>query len=154
MIDKPEIVHTEHQPTATLRVTVPRAEIQKVMGPGLQEVHAAVAAQNAGVAGPWFTHHLRMDPAVFDFEICVPVERPIVASGRVQPGAWPAMKVVRTVYHGPYEGLGAAWHEFVTRIDAEGLSPAPDFWERYLAGPESGPDPAGWRTELSRPLNG
>jgi hypothetical protein len=30
---------------------------------------AAVAAQGIAPAGPWFTHHLRMDPATFDFEI-------------------------------------------------------------------------------------
>ncbi len=28
----------------------------------------------------------------------------------------------------------------------------PDLWECYAAGPESGPDPAKWRTELNRPL--
>ena len=27
-------------------------------------------------------------------------------------------------------------------IDAEGHTPAPDLWEIYVAGPESGPDPA------------
>ena len=25
-------------------------------------------------------------------------------------------------------------------------------WERYLVGPESGPDAANWRTELNKPL--
>jgi len=28
-----------------------------------------------------------------------------------------------------------------------------DLWEVYVAGPESGPDPATWRTELNRPLS-
>jgi len=37
-------------------------------------------------------------------------------------------------------------------ITAEGHSPAPDLWECYVAGPESNPDPANWRTELNRPL--
>jgi hypothetical protein len=41
---------------------------------------------------------LRMDPAVFDFEICVPISTPVVATGRVKPSEWPAMSVVRTVY--------------------------------------------------------
>ena len=52
---------------------IPRAEIQKVMGPGYREVMAAVAAQGIAPVGPWFTHHLRMDPDTFDFEIGVPV---------------------------------------------------------------------------------
>ena len=32
----------------------------------------------------------------------------VKASDRVQPGEWPAMSVVRTIYHGGYEGLGGA----------------------------------------------
>lgn len=98
--------------TAIIHLTVPRSEIQSVMGPGLSEVMAAVAAQGLGPAGPWFTHHPRMAPDVFDFESSVPVTAPFTAVGRVKPSQWPAMKVARTVSHGAFEGLGAAWGEF------------------------------------------
>ena len=115
---------------------------------------ATVAAQGIATAGPWFTHHLRMDPGIFDFEICVPVTAPVAATGRVSPGQLPAAKVARTVYRGPYEGLGAAWGEFNAWIAAKGFTPGPDLWEIYVAGPESSPDPSAWRTELNRPLVG
>jgi effector-binding domain-containing protein len=69
----------------------------------------------------------------------------------VKPGR-PALKVVRTVYHGPYEGLDGAWQEFSARTKANGHKTAGDLYECYLVGPESSPDPANWRTELSRPL--
>ncbi len=152
MIETPRITRTAARLTAALRLTVPRAQIQSVMGPGLSEVVAAVAAQGIPPAGPWLTHHFRMDPDVFDFEICVPVMKPVVAAGRVKPGQWPAMKVARTIYQGPYEGLGAAWGEFDEWIAANGHKPGPDLWECYVAGPESSPDPARWQTELNRPL--
>lgn len=152
MLDKPEIVQTAAQSTAVLRLTIPRAEIQNVMGPGYREVMAAVAAQGIAPVGPWLTHHLRMDPDTFDFEICVPVAAPISAAGRVQPGQLPAATVARTVYRGRYEGLSAAWGEFMAWIAAQGHTPAPDLWEIYVAGPESSPDPANWRTELNRPI--
>ncbi len=152
MIDKPEITKTAAQHTAMIHLTVSRAEIQKVMGPGLSEVHAALAAQGIAAAGPWLTHHLKMDPKTFDFEICVPVKSPVSAAGRVKPGRLPAAKVARTVYHGGYEGLGQAWAELSDWIKAEGLKPAPDLWEVYVAGPESGPDPSTYRTELNKPL--
>jgi effector-binding domain-containing protein len=152
MIDKPRIVETTDQLTAVLHLTVPREEIQTAMGPGVCEVFAAVAAQAIAPAGPWFTHHLRRPTDTFDFEICVPVTRPMTESGRVVPSRWPAMKVVRTVYRGPYEGLGAAWGEFLEWIAANSYQPALDLWERYLAGPESSQDPADWRTELNQPL--
>jgi effector-binding domain-containing protein len=153
MLDTPQIAKTTNQLTAVIRLTIPREEIRNVMGPGIAELMAAVAAQGIAAAGPWFTHHLRMDPATFDFEIGVPVTAPVAASGRVQAGHLPATTVARTVYHGPYEGLGSAWGEFDTWIEAKGHRPGPDFWECYVVGPEANPDPANWRTQLNRPLS-
>ena len=152
MLDTPWITRSAAQLTALIRRTVPRGEIQNVMGPGLGEVRATIAAQGLVPAGPWFTHHLRMDPNTFDFEICVPVTAPVAASGRVQPGELADSKVARTIYHGVYEGLAAAWGECHAWIAAHGHTPAADLWECYVSGPESNLDPATWRTELNRPL--
>jgi len=152
MLDKPEIAQTAEQATAIIRFTIPRNEIQNVMGPGYHELMAAITAQGIAPAGPWFTHHLRMDPETFDFELGVPISAPISAAGRVKAGQLPAATVARTVYHGDYEGLGNAWAEFDAWIAAEGHTPGPNLWECYVAGPESNPDPASWRTELNRPL--
>src|SRR5262249_24788300 len=154
MLEKPKITQTTDQLTAVIHLTVPREEIRKVMGPGISEVMATVAAQGLVATGPWSTPHVRMDPATFAFEICVPVNAPVTAAGRVQPGVLPARTVARTLYHGDYEGLPEAWGEFMTWIAAEGLTPAADLWECYTVGPETSPDPADWRTELNRPLIG
>lgn len=152
MLDQPTIVQTVTRLTAIIHLTVPRDEIQHVMGPGISEIFAAIAAQGIAPAGPWFTHHRTMHPEFFDFEISVPVAAPVVPMGRVQPGVWPAMKVAQTIYRGGYEGLGDAWGEFNDWIAAHGHRPTPDLWECYVAGPESGSDPAQWCTELNRPL--
>ena len=152
MIDKPQIVQTAAQATAVIHLTVPREEIRSVMGPGHRELMAAVAAQGIVPAGPWFTHHFKVPDETFDFEIGVPLSTPVAAAGRVRPGQLPAARVARTVYHGPYEGLPSAWGEFMDWVGAGGHTPATDLWEIYVAGPESGPDPATWRTELNRPL--
>jgi effector-binding domain-containing protein len=154
MIETPQIIETTALPMAFLPLKVPASEIRNVMIPGLNEVKAALAAQGVAETGPWFTHHLRKPKDTFEFEICVPVSAPIVAAGRVQPGAWPAMKLVRTVYHGDYSGLGGGWGEFETWIAKTGYKTAEDLWERYLTSMEAGPDPANWRTELNRPLVG
>ncbi len=154
MLDQPQVTQSDDQLVASIRITVPRPKIREVMGPGRQELMAAIAAQGIGTTGPWFTHHLKMDPAVFDFEICVPVASPVFPVGRVNSGKLRAAKVARTVYHGPYEGLGEAWGEFKAWIAANGYATRPDLWERYVAGPESSPDPAAWSTELNQPLNG
>jgi effector-binding domain-containing protein len=152
MIDTPEITQSVAQQAAVIRITIPREEIRNVMGPGIGELMAAVATQGITPAGPVFSHHLRTDAKTFDFEVGVPIATPVAASGRVRPGQLPAAQVARTVYHGDYEGLGAGWGELDAWIKAEGLTTGPDFWERYVAGPESSPDPATWRTELNRPL--
>lgn len=154
MIDTPKIVAVAAQRAAVIRLTVAREDIQKVMGRAMGEVMAAVAAQGMAPAGPLFSHHFRMDPGVFDFEVGVPVAAPVAASGRVQAGELPAARVARTIYHGGYEGLGAAWGEFGAWIAANGHTPAADLWECYVAGPESSADPVEWRTELNRPLVG
>jgi hypothetical protein len=106
MLDKPQITQTPDQLTAVIRLTIPRPEIRTVMGPGVRELMAAVAAQGIAPTGPWFSHHLRMEPNIFDFEISVPVTSPVAAVGRVKPGLWPATKVARTVYRGPIANCG------------------------------------------------
>jgi effector-binding domain-containing protein len=152
MLDKPQIIQTDAQETAIIRLTIPREEIRTVMGPGLTELMTAIASQGISPTGPWFTYHLRMDPDVFDFEISVPVSAPVKPVGRVKSSRLSSRKVARTVYHGPYEGLGDAWGEFMDWIEENGHKPAQDLWECYVAGPESNSNPATWRTQLNRPL--
>ena len=152
MLDEPEIRTTTARHAAVIRLTVSRAEIQTVMGPAIGEVLAAVAAQEKTPTGPVFAHHFRIDPDVFDFEVGVPLDSPVTASGRVTAGTLPAATVARTIYHGPYEGLEAAWGRFDEWITAQGHTLAADVWECYLTGPESADDPSAWQTELNRPL--
>ena len=152
MIDTPQITHSTAQPTAFIHLTIPRDEIRNVMGPGISELMSTIAAQGIAPTGPWFNHHLKMHPDIFDFQISVPVASAVKPTGRVQAGVLPATKVARTVYHGPYEGLGDAWGEFSDWVEAQNLEPAEDLWECYTSGPESSPDPTQWRTELNRPL--
>ena len=111
MLDAPQIVDSVARLTAVIRLTIPRHEIHRVMGPAIGEVFAAVAAQGLAPVGPVFSHHFVMNPDTFDFEVGVPVASPVAPAGRVRPSRLPATRVARTTYHGPYEGLGAAWGE-------------------------------------------
>lgn len=154
MLDTPQITRTSWVRSAVIRVTIPRTDIQQAMGAGIQELMSTLAAQGVAPGGPWYTHHLRMDPDVFDFEIGVPISAPVTPKGRVRAGELPAARVARVVYRGGYEGLGNAWGEFEKWLAAEGHKPRPDLWEVYVAGPETSADPAEWRTELNRPLEG
>lgn len=152
MIETPQIDDSAPVVTAVIRLTIPKDRIQQEMGPAIQELMAAVASQGIGPAGPLYSHHFRIDPAVWDFEVGVPVTRAVQPTGRVVPGSLPAARVARTIYQGGYEGLGGAWGAFGAWVKTSGHTPAQNMWERYVKGPESGPDPATWRTELVQPL--
>ena len=54
MIDTPQITQSDAQLTAIIRLTIPRAQIRNVMGPGIGELLATVAAQGIAPAGPVF----------------------------------------------------------------------------------------------------
>ena len=152
MIEPPFLADSPARLIAFIHLTIPREQIREVMGPGIGEVMAALSAQGIRPAGPWFTHHLRIDPSIFDFNLCVPVNSRVTPVGRVQSGEHPAARVARTVYHGTYENLGAAWGEFMDWIRASGHTPMESAWECYLKGPESSEDPNDWQTELNRPI--
>ena len=152
MISIPQIFQTEAEAAAVIHLTVPRSEMRKVFGPAVGELMAALAEQGVKPSSAVFAHHLKMSPDTFDFELGVKVSAPVKATGRVKPGALPAVKVARTVYSGPYEGLPSAWGEFNKWLKANGYEQAENLWEVYLVGPQSSPDPANWRTELNRPL--
>ncbi len=150
LIDAPQIVQTAAQHTALIHLVIPKDQIQELMGPGIEELMSTVGSQGIQIIGPWFTHHNRMSPDQWDFEISVPVASPIKAAGRVKPGTWPAMKMVRTHYRGPFEQLGEAWGEFDGWTEANKINTDDELWEVYLVGPESGPDSSKWTTQLSR----
>lgn len=152
MLSPVSIVQTEVQPAAVIHITIARDKIQEVMGAAIGEVIAAVQSQDIGPTGPVFAHHFDMSPGVFDFEVGVPVSAPVNPTGRVKPGELPAAKVARTIYTGPYEGLGDAWGDFIDDLEAQGHQLAPNLWECYLTDPVSTADPSKFQTELNRPL--
>lgn len=150
--EQPHIAELPARDIAVIPVQCTRAEMPNAMARGVAELLDAVRAQGAQPAGPVFTHHLRHPTDTFDFEIGVPVDRPIGPLGRVQSSEWPAMRVARAVHRGRYEDLPQAWGAFMAWIGRQGLQPTGDLWECYLAGPETGLDTSAWRTELNQPL--
>lgn len=153
MLDQPTApIVTEAQPAAVIHITVPRDQIQEVMGPAIHEVIATTQAQGIGPKGPVFAHHFGMTPGIFNFEVGVPISGPVQPVGRVKAGEIPSTTILRTVYTGPYEGLGQAWGNFQDIIESQGHKLGPNLWERYLSGPESSEDSSTFRTELNQTI--
>jgi effector-binding domain-containing protein len=152
MLTEPEVGWSPPQQTAVVHITIPRAEIGSIMGPTIGEVSTGIAAQGIIPSGPWFARYLKMEPGTFEMEVGIPVETPVAPAGRLEPSELPAGRVARATYRGPYEGLHPAWGEFGRWIEESGLVPRQGQWESYVRGPESDPDPTGWRTELVIPV--
>lgn len=152
MIETPTIITTVRRDIAVIHHLIPRAEMMQIWAPGMLELFGVLTAQGVAPAGAVFAHHFKITDETFEFDLGVPVARPVAPSGRVRPDEWPAQRAARTVMHGDYAGLPGAWGEFSAWMKAEGHEQAEDLWESYTIGPADTPDPKGWRTELVRPL--
>jgi effector-binding domain-containing protein len=87
---------------------IPGRDMPKYMDPAIQEIiKRHLTAQGMQTAGPMFSYHHRRPSDTFDFEIGFPVSKAIKPEGRVINSTLPAVKVVRSVYQGPYE----AWRK-------------------------------------------
>lgn len=151
MIETPQIVQTEAQLIAAIHLTIPGADMPKVMGPGFNELQHTLEHQHITPTGRWLNHHFRMPRDTFDFEIALPVDDTVAATERVKMSQLPATKALRTVYHGGYEGLGNAWGELIAWAKANDHKFSGEFWEQYTVGPEAG-DSSNYRTELTLAL--
>lgn len=152
LLTEPLVTLSESSTIAAVRLTIPRAAIQAEMGAAINEVLAALTAQSLRPAGPLISHHLTLSSTTFDFEVGFPIDGQLAPTGRVFQSSIPESKVLRAIYQGPYEGLFTAWSEFDRKVKALGRKVRPDIWERYLLGPESGPDASKYITELNVPL--
>lgn len=152
MLETPELIDVPQQHTAVIRLHIPFDECQEHFGPAVGELFAELERQGIAPAGPLFDHHFSAPDTHFDFEIGVPVSKPVVPNGRVIPSERPAFRAVKAVLVGGYENLPEAWPELMQWIAEQGLQAATDFWQVFAKGPDSDPDPATWRTELVRAL--
>lgn len=148
-MQSPEIIITQPLQAASIYACIPAADIRQQMPKLLAELYAGVKQQGQAPAGSWFAHHHQPPAKFFDFDACVPVSQPIRADGRITPLEMPAVRVVRTVHFGSYEGLPGAWQALRRWIGENKLAVKKAFIERYLIDPGMEADPAKLQTELS-----
>ena len=149
MIDQPTQATLPAQQVASIRLHIPVQNMRADFPAALDELSTALTQQGIPPTGPVFAHHFRRPTDTFDFQVCIPAQRPVLPVGRVQPVALPAFAVLRTTYHGDYAGLPHAWGDFIAAIPPTGPAQRGDFVETYLVGPRDNPDSTQWRTGLS-----
>ncbi len=149
MITPPEVLNTQEVITAAIPLVIPGRDMPKYMDPAIQEIIQVLAEQAMQPAGPMFSYHHRRPSDTFDFEIGFPVAKAINEQGRVIKSKLPAVKVVRSVYQGPYEGLAQAWPALQKWVRENGHGETGRFWECYLNNPNEVEDPKDYKTELN-----
>lgn len=149
MITPPEVVTTHEVITAAIPLVIPGRDMPKYMDPAIEEIIKVLADQGMHPAGPMFSYHHRRPSDTFDFEIGFPVSKAIIPEGRVINSKLPAVKVVRSLYQGPYEGLAQAWPALQQWVRENGHGETGKFWESYVNNPSEVKSPSEYRTELN-----
>lgn len=149
MITPPEVITTKEIITAVIPLVIPGRDMPKYMDPAIQEVIKAITSQGANMTGLMFSFHRRRPSDTFDFEIGFPVSKAIKPEGRVINSKLPSVKIVRSVYQGPYEGLAQAWPALQKWVRSNGHGETGRFWESYLNNPNEVKSPNDYRTELN-----
>lgn len=132
----------------------PMAQMGSAFDATFAELFPFLGAQGLRPIGPAFSLHHRMPTETADFEIGIPVDKPLAeahetASGvSLIPSTLPAGKVAVLSHIGDYDGLADAWETFLNEIGEAGHRPTLPFWEVYVSEPRPDADPATLRTDL------
>jgi effector-binding domain-containing protein len=138
--------------TAVIRVAVPPTKIGETLDAVLPEVAESLERHGTAPAGPPFVRYFDFTEDEADFEAGFPVDDPIPATGRVEPGELPGGRAAVTVHRGGYDGLQQAHDEIGEWVLAHGHDPSGPVWEVYLTDPRQETDSSRWETEVVWPL--
>lgn len=155
----PQVAERAAQPYAGIKMTVTMEGIAAGADAAFLELFGWLAAQNITPSGAPFIRYLVIDmEADLELEFGVPVESPVAASGRIQPGVLPAGPYLVLRHVGPYDELIAANAEIQDWAEANGVTleysdtPRGSAWrgrfEQFLTDPSTEPDPSKWETDI------
>src|SRR6476620_9967719 len=141
-----EITTLDPQPTVTVRITQPMAELNlaDAYDRSIPLVAARIAEAGGQVAGAPFGRYHQFNPAAVNIEIGFPVVAPpagiapldAVGAGEVGSSSLPGGTVARTIHRGSYDGLKAAFDALHEWIHAQpGVDDGDGPWESYLHSP-------------------
>lgn len=136
-----------------VRETVQPEDLSEFFGRAFERAQSAIRDQGAIVAGPPVAVY-RGDPEHgFDVLAGFPVMGAVQGSAGVEVTELPSGQAIAAIHIGSYDAMGETYATVTSWMQDRHLTPAEPMWEEYLAGPETSPDPAGWRTRIVFPLS-
>ena len=160
MSDGPQIEERAALHYAGIRMTVTMDGISGAVDEAFPELFGWLAGQGIAPGGAPFIRYLVIDMAAgLQLDLGVPVDAPVTASGRVQPGVLPAGRYAVLRHTGPYDGLIASNAALQRWAHSRGIefdtwdTPDGSAWraraEHYLTDPSKEPDPAKWEVDVA-----
>ena len=127
-------------------------EIEKFFMDGYSVLGKYMAEKGTKSNGPPFSIYYKWKNNQFDFDICMPVEKPLKGDMTIKSGKLNASKILTVKYYGPYEGTGRA-HAAAMKWIADNKSKmngAPR--EVFVSDPMTEKDPAKLLTLIVYPI--
>jgi len=157
---EPRLEQRPAQHYVAIAAHAPMADLPQVLPQLFNDIFAWVGQHQAPQAGPPFIRYMVIDmERELEFEVGIPVARPIDGDARVQPGVVPAGQYVTAVHTGPYDQLMEATRSLLEWADQHGIvwqttrRGDAEVWvarlEYYPTDPEQEPDANKWETELA-----
>jgi effector-binding domain-containing protein len=145
----------EVQPVLSIRAVVPVMALVGFFDEACKEMYEYLEREGVRPAGPplslWHSDP-ESTPGESDIEVCVPVERPVLPSGRMKAGELPDDRLAYTIHEGPYDNMGGAFDAVWGWIRKNSREPAGPPRDVVLVGPNDTNDPTQYRTEIAWPL--
>lgn len=152
------MVQLEPKPVASIRATVPTADLGAHVGDRLGALLGYLRQHGVQPAGPPFVRYHTFGETETDFELGIPVVEPVAGEGRIAGSELPGGPAISTWHIGAHDTLGDAYARISAWLQAHGREPAGASWEVYYwIDPSQGdtatlPDPSSWRTQLIQPI--
>lgn len=148
-----EIKEVEAIKAITIKTSATMAEIGPKMGELYQKLFEFSGMKGLNPSGPPFCVYLTFDPeGSTEFECGIPVDTDTEGTDEIKVKDFPKMKVLSTLYVGPYENMMGIYEEMQTYLQENKLKPTGLSWEIYLTDPGQEPDSTKYKTIIYFPV--
>jgi len=116
-------------------------------------VSAELGKQGLTPAGPPVALYSGDGKETADITAGFPTQQTALPAEGLVAAVLPAGRAAVTVHEGAYDTITTTYSELTAWFEKEHLIPGPVMWEEYLVGPDSGAEPAQWRTRIVWPVS-
>ena len=141
-----KFLNTLPQKIISIREECKSEEISQKTGKNIEKVFNYIAQKRLYPRGPPVAIFYNVNKQKIDFEVGIPIEKPINVEGEFKLSSTPGGKAVFTLYKGHYEKIKPAYDAIENWIKEKGYEGTNIWWEIYCSNPQ--PNPNDWKTEI------